>query len=611
MISLKSSAKEWYEERGPGQLASLSGVIASVKQENVSRAKDLLSYLRLYDSSLVLTMGRSSSDAILGGARVGAFATHPGSVREGCAINIVRRITDYAVNKLGKSSPGVKILTTGDDHSAHLKAKELQALCEGCFRAGDADKHAIVALTHGCLFGTGLVKVVEDVDRVTYEWTWPGEVLVAADEQAYGQPRNLYQLKMMDRDVLIRRFPASKAVLSKLACQVEVWEAWHLPSGPGEGDGRHCILVPGHEILDDEEYEYSRFPFAIFQYATPPVGFWAIGLGKMLVNYQFDINNTLRNIQRNIQAGGSLKVLVDRGSAVAPATINNDLRGTIIEYSGQAPTWLATPSVSGDVVNHLNLMISQAWEETGWSQANSTAEKPAGIGSGIALRTWLDSITERQVVVGKQWDGFYRQLAQLTIDAAERIYKRNKNFEISYRHGKSAIQKASMERAMMEVGDYEIEIMSAARFPDTPSGRLEYVEELVAKGMIDQSAALELLDIPDVESELKNRRAAIELIDQQIELMLKDIDVPAPSEWLDLNLAKQRVSMAITRAMLHAAPGTVQERLINWSDQVQGMLDAAAAPLPGAEELPPEEMPVDEEQMMAPTEELPPEEIVE
>lgn len=585
---------QWFEASNKDELLQLAGsAIAEAKQDNSWRVTDYYTYLRLYDSKLVNGLARSQeglghSDRIA----LKYFATEPGSVQNGTTINIVRRITDYALNKVGKSRPDVALVTDGATWDTHIRAKELRRLVKGAWYQGKLDEQADVALLHACLLGSGVVKVLDVTDRVEYEWVFPGELYIPEREQAYGAPQQLWQVKSMDKRQAVKRFPALKKHANHLATTVDVWEGWRLPTGPKEGDGRHVVLVPSVQVLVDEEWAHPRFPFAFIHYAKPPVGFWSSGLGRLLMRYQVSINIVLRNIEQNVRLGGALKVYVKRGSAVNNTSLGNDLRGAIVEYTDTPPAWSVNPSVSPDIKAHLDYLVSQAWEETGWNQTNSTAEKPPGFNSGIAFRTWLDSITERQVMLSKSWEALYRELAVLTIDAAERIYERTDKFVATY-VGDSELQRVTMTEAMLDREDFEVRVLSAARLPDTPAGRFQYVEELAANGYIDRVTAMKLIDVPDVESELSRQLAARDLIDERINRILKGDVALAPHDRMDLNLAKQRASMAYQDAELKGAPVEVLETLANWIDQVDEMLKAMTPPAPPPEA--PTEQPIEGE----------------
>jgi hypothetical protein len=561
----------WYELRGTDLARSLSEAIKEVETDNKARDREYITFLRLYDAR-----------SIRGLAVRDYFKTQPG-MADPLALNIVRRITDFAVNRIGKAYPAVRILTTDATWETRRQARELERLVEGCFYSSGLYPKALVALLHGCLLGTGAVKVIERDARIDYEWTFPGELYAPLSEQPYGDVRTLYQRKSIDRSRIIKLYPKLKAERHRLPQLVDVWEAWRLPSSEGAEDGRHAIIVPEvNVVVADDPWKHSRFPFAWFRYGVDPLGYWSSGLGKCLLPFQFDINLTLRTIQANLRAGANLKILLPVESSVPDGHVTN-APGAIIRYAGgAAPTYLVHPSVSPDVRQHLEFLLFQAWEETGFNQLSGSSQKPTGLNSGIALRTWQDQQTERQVLLGKQWEDFFRQLATLTIDAAQRIYQREGEFVATWA-AKGQAKQSSMADAMLDDGMYEIEVYSASRLPDSPSGRLEFVQELMSSGLLtDPVQALQLLDFPDTEAAVRELTAQREAIEQRLDQIMQGGEFLPPHDRMNLQLAKTMANAAYCRAEIEGAPVEVVDRIGRFADIAEELLQAAAQPPPGA-----------------------------
>jgi hypothetical protein len=574
MSSNENNLEQWYEKSDDDILAVMTAEIGAVKTDNATRLKDIDLWMRLYDEKTYTRLRKHLAT----GEGVGVeWEPDYKRTKDPLAVNVIKQIVDYAVNKIGRSYPTVKVLTSGADYFDRIKSKELEKLVQGCFYQGDLYPKAIQALIQGCILGTGAVKVVENDNRIDYEWVFPGELFLKEAEEIYGDPRTLFQAKKYDRNTLMSKFKKARKALSICSQEVEVWEAWRLPTGPEEGDGRHVILVPGKVVLLDEEWEHKHFPFAFFHYQTAPLGFWGMGLAKALWKYQYDTNIILRTIQANVKAGGNMKVLVERTSVVDDKAINNDLRGTVIKYTGdKPPQWLMTPTVDQVLQGWLKYILELAWQETGWSAQNAAGAKPAGINSGAAIRNWLDSLTERQVIVGKAWEDMFARLATLTLDAAERIYKREGEFVATYKH-KGSVQKVSMEEAMMDTGEYEIEVLSASRLPDTPAGRLEMVQDFLNNQWIEKEEALELLDIPDILSSTNIHTSPRRLVEQRLDEIVRGGQILAPHDRMPLQLCLSLGSLKYLEAEANGAPPEILLALSNWLDQVQGLLDAQAA----------------------------------
>jgi hypothetical protein len=579
--------QDWFDVEGSKLGAAVVGAITEAQRDNTQRETDQLTFLRLYDGRRI--RGLRGKELVSRG---------PSAIkRDPISCNLVRRITDAARNRIGKAVPAVRVLTTRADWDTQQHAKELGRLVEGAFYSGEVPRKSLVALTLGILLGDSAIKVIEDGAKVRFEWVYPFELIVPENDQLYGEPRELFQVKWVSRHRLAKRFPDEKQAIGKLDKLVEVWEAWKLPDGE-EAPGRHVIVTKSGLVLADEKWEHERFPFAWFHVAPEP-GFWSTGLGAILLPFQFELNLLLRTVQANVRAASNVKVIVEKGSTNLNHLTNQP--GIVIEVAPGTtipPQWLATPAISADLVRQIEFTISQAWEECGFSQTAGAAMKPANLSSGLALLTYADQQTERQALLGKAWEAMFAELATLTIEAAQRIYEREGEFVATW-PGKTRGEMATMDRAMLDKDAFQVRVYSASRLPETLSGRLQLLTELVETGLFtDRQVILKLLDFPDIEAELENETAPVNLAEQLVSRILSGQPPVAPSEFLDLQTLLRKASLAYVKAQLNEAPVDVLDALTTLITQTQDLLASASAsgepaPMPAPDEgaeLPPDPM---------------------
>jgi len=171
----------------------------------------------------------------------------------------------------------------------------------------------------------------------------------------YGSPRNFYQRKFIDRQVLLRLFPNHAAEIRQasrttdnidfanttLVDQIEVLEAWHLPSGEGATDGRHVICI-SNATLVDEQWDKGSFPFVFVRWTDPMLGFWGEGVACDIQGMQVEINKSVP------------RIYVENGSKIRKSFFNNEI-GTIIPYTGQPPVQMTPPSLNREIFDHLSL----------------------------------------------------------------------------------------------------------------------------------------------------------------------------------------------------------------------------------------------------------------
>ena len=169
-----------------------------------------------------------------------------------------------------------------------------------------------------------------------------------------------------------------------LVDQIEVLEAWHLPSGEGATDGRHVICI-SNATLVDEQWDKGSFPFVFVRWTDPMLGFWGEGVACDIQGMQVEINKLLMKIQRAFHLMSVPRIYVENGSKIRKSFFNNEI-GTIIPYTGQPPVQMTPPSLNREIFDHLERLYNRSFEIAGISQMAATSMKPAGLNSGAALR---------------------------------------------------------------------------------------------------------------------------------------------------------------------------------------------------------------------------------
>ena len=245
--------------------------------------------------------------------------------------NLIQSVTDTLVSRISQSRPQPVFLTDNGDYKQRNLAKKLNNFILGEFYHTKAYELAAIALRDGLVEGTGVVHVFETPDhRVGLERVLLTELLVDPNEAMYGEPRQLYRIKLVDREVLIANFPKFKQKLEMAAKAypdnsadssksvsdlIMVVEGWHLRSGKDQTDGRHTLACSSGYLID-EQWDKDRFPFSFLHYAPRLLGFWAQGVAEQLMGTQMELNSILHTISRAIKLVGVPRVFRTKKKAV-------------------------------------------------------------------------------------------------------------------------------------------------------------------------------------------------------------------------------------------------------------------------------------------------------
>lgn len=508
--------------------------------------------------------------------------------------NVIRCITDTVHAETVQSRPRPMFLTAGGDWEMRERAKKLTKFQEGCFYGADGDEVTSAACSDAILFGDGVVKVFEDDGEVCIERVLPGEIYVDAYDAREGKPRTMYQVKHVDRAVLAARFPGHADVIdsatdhgdwmrnwgiaetdSDLVCVVE---AWHLRSGKKAKDGRHVIAVSSGALLD-EPWEERGFPFAHLQWNRPKLGYWTTGAADQLAGLQEEINMLLEKIREHQENFGSGYLLCEAGSD--PNGHNSDEVGRIVTYApGHPPPQVVNPVVvSRDTYEQLDRYYAKAFEIFGVSQLAAQSQKPSGLDSGKALRTYADILSKRFLAFGRAWEKLHMDIAKLVVAAARRLAEEDPEFSVVYRDGSTA-ERIEWDEVDLDEQDYVLKVYPVSALGNTPAGQLATLQDWFAAGIIDQKTFARLSDFPDLESAMDLDDASHQVVAKLLGKMVSTGEYRPPEPFFDLVDAKNTGVKTYNQSVLDDVPEERLDLLREWISACDALLEAAAPPPP-------------------------------
>lgn len=557
-----------------------------LRNDDAPRLELMRRHMRLYGNVPVTSLGLTQH----------TVGWHDDRLR----LNVVKAACDTVTAKITKNRPKPRPLTSGGNWELRKKARMLERFFDAQFYISGVYKISPLAFLDCAVMGTGVMKQFEGPGkRICTERVFPGELFVDEMDGLYGDPRMIVQRKYMDRQVLMKMFPKFAVQISQAKMlgdhsedfdhrddcdQVLVLEAWRRPSIPGGNDGRHVIIIDGATLVDEK---WTRsLPFVFIRWSNPLRGFWGVGLAEELTGIQIEINKILQKIQASLHLMSVPRVFVEEGSKVMKSYLNNKI-GMIIPFRGQKPIFEVAQAVHPELFAHLERLYQRAFEIAGVSAMSAAGQKPAGLDSGVALRTFHDIETERFSTVARAWEQMHLDIAVQMVDIAKGI---GGNFAIQT--GKYSIQQIDWKDIDMEKDAYVLQVFSQSALPSTPAGRLAYVQEMLDAGLITPEDGAELLDYPDLDRKNSLARAIPDNIDRILERMLDEEDYfEAPEPYIDLELALRKAQTLYNQAQEYDdIPDERLEKLRRWMRLTHRLLKAATVeqqtpmtpPAPGA-----------------------------
>lgn len=504
-------------------------------------------------------------------------------------INAAKSAIDTICARITQQDPHPNFKTEGGRWAQRLKARNLEKFISGVFYETEFYHKARRMFKDAAIFGTGFMKAFFCNGRIHWERVRPGEIWVDEEVSMHSEPQSFFQVRCLPVESVIAMFPdQQKEILtSKIAyesrqdnvtvTQIEVIEAWHKRDANGN-NGRHCIVVDGRTLLD-EEWRYDVDPLLVFRWNELPYGYYGNGACEDLYGLQEEIDYIMERIQGSTHNGANVWLLKSRNDKTPNSHLNNKLC-TIVEYSGNTPPqFYHSQIMNQQVFDHVKWLNELVYNETGVSQMSATSQKPKGIEAAAALQTMLDVESQRFVLLQKAYERAIMHAAKMTVEIARHHYRqKGDKYSVLSEHGKMA-EYIDWENAALKPDEYILKIWPVNMLPQSPAGRMEKITQMMQAGLIDSQTGMMLLDFPDVEAHQSLALAATRKALWYVDKVLYENKDCEPREWDDLGRCVRFMQMGMTNAEMEGAPEEVLQRGLEFIATAEGMMTPPEPPL--------------------------------
>jgi len=559
----------WWESEDPS--SGVWQIYQDLSTGEGGRGAALSQYMRLYGNRDVAGIGPLSHAKV----RSDSYVT----------LNVVKAVIDTITSRIAKTRPRPRFLTNAGNWSLKRRAKLLQRWADAQFHCANVYKSASRAFLDACVFGTGALKVYSIGTEIKVERVFPGEIYVDPGEGLYQDPKQIFQRKHIGRDVLkamvkslhearpeLKDLPKKLAAIDRAKCvshedlntlgygatlnkglvdMVPVVEAWKEPSIKGSEDGRHALVIDGCTLLEEEWLR--PLPFVFIRWSEQLLGFWGMGLAEELQGIQAEINNLLLNVQRAMHLFSQVRVWVEGSSGVKSEALNND-EGQVYRYNGQKPIFETVQTVHPEVFAHIENLYNKAFEIAGLTGLGSGNVRLPRLDSAEGIRELSDTESERFALVARQYEEAYIGVTERMIAEAKHINDTHDGYQVVTKKDRHSISTVKWSEVDLEEDAYVLQVFPSSSLPHLPGGRMDRVVSMLQAGLIDLATGKELIDFPDLESNLSLDRAVKETIERDIEMMLDEGKSAAPEPFTDLVLAMKLVQAAYNRGRVDGVP---------------------------------------------------------
>jgi hypothetical protein len=208
----------------------------------------------------------------------------------------------------------------------------------------------------------------------------------------------------------------------------------------------------------------------------------------------------------------------------------------------------------------------------------ASSQKPEGLNSGAAIRSYDDISTDRFAAISKKYDNLFKDLAYLIADTAKEIASRTGKYQTIYPN-KDGTKEIDLPAMKFLNDPFVIQCFTESALPRSPAGRIETVTELVQAGMLTLQEGYRLMRFPDLEQNQRLDNASEERIFKMLDSIVEDGKYIPPDQFLNLNLATELVVKYLNLYLAANLEESKADKLRNFFNQVN-MLKAAAMPPP-------------------------------
>lgn len=510
----------WWERPEGDKHDDIFTYVRNIKNRQVRRRYELAIFQQMYCNFQTAWIG-------------GLFSStaSPNTPYSHLAANVIKSCVDTAVARIAKSKPRAFVLPNVGDYRIKRKARNLTKFLDGAMYSALVYQNSEDVFRDACIYGTGALLLRERHNQIESVQVKVDELIVDQVTGMYDDPQEMHWEHPTPRTELIALYPEFKNEIedARMAWRgdmafmsqqdlVMVVHSWRVPSTPDSNDGRYTVCI-ANATLCDEEYNKAYIPIYRYHWSPPTYGPFGTGIALELYGIQSTITSTWRSICESVYTFAIPRVWVDTVNGVSQHQITNEI--SVNRYSGNPPIFQTPSAMAPDVYSWMQYMIDYAFRQVGLSQLSAQSEKPAGLNSGVAMRTYQDVETQRFAVVGQRWERWFMCVAKGLVDMSSDLYAKTSKLSAKV-PGRGFIQTVNWKDVCLDDDQYDIGVFPTNLLALDPEGRLQQIQEYINSGLMPKDVAISQLNMPVLNDWIERETAARERAERMIDSILDD-----------------------------------------------------------------------------------------
>jgi len=462
--------------------------------------------------------------------------------------NQIAAAGDVYVNKLGRQRTFLSVLPERGNFEMRLQSKGLEqwmdaALDELTFW----DQYPLVI--HDAIEnGTGWLK---------FEAGLKSKILITrphSDCVLFGNPDEDKQNEVIERVWISRsalegQYKDNPEALAAIAKAPQAWPAFWFGTGsldcsdviplldcwyvdPNGGPGRHVRALANY-IFVDEVYDGPTLPYEKFAFNELSSGVFGQGLVETAMSLQDEYDDVLAAISENNHRCAWPKWMVEANSGVNERALG-DTSGAVVKYQRDKPTLETHEANSPQLYAWSTTLREDIRKRCHISEVSNQGDIPRGLQSGAALDKYQQIDDVQYAEKGTRLESFVIKCGYQLIRLAADL---KPDFTLKGRNTQLVKWDPAWVKEKRPVG---LAAFGASRLPQTPAGRQQTLDGLLANGAISRTTWLRYSQIPDIDGLMDIQNAPQESVDRQLDDLLKGDYIP-PTPFADLDYALKQV----------------------------------------------------------------------
>lgn len=464
--------------------------------------------------------------------------------------NCAGSIVDTLASKICKNIPTVEYITKDGDWHLQNTAKDLSLFIQGHFQHENVNEISSRAFVEGTKQGTSGMLCRMNDGNVNYELVTVQQIRCSIDAAMRDRPESMHFIFLRNRYDLAKKYPDKAEDIMRAGCQYDFLlidrmsrvdeDLVVMIESYSTFANRRVVCVDG-AVLEDEDWQLKDgngdtiFPVAWFNYRPGIRNLFSRGLIQDIRTLQWEMDKILRTLAKATHLVVVPKMLVHTSANIKQSDINNEIAR--INWQGEIPpSPFQMGQIPRDYYEQLNMYCEMMFQISGLSELTASSQKPAGLDSGEALKTYYNIESDRFQMTGQAYERMYISLNDITLRMLNQ-FPTSKN-TVSLYFGKNFkkqihFKDVDIDRDQIRLQSFVIDSGSL-----TPDGQLRYAQAVMQMGLADRTTALKLLDMPDMTEYTDLQTSEYDFCLSQMRQIAEGEDIyPDINQDLDLALA--------------------------------------------------------------------------